>query len=233
MKKLIAFLTAALVLSSAQSIFAQAFMDVSENNPIYESVEDLSQLNIISGYDDGTIKPEKAITRAEFVEIAAKVLPPIIKADAGEGTTYIMTSEGMFLDVNDSFWAANSIVRMTQLGYIDGYDDNTFGSENNITYNEAVKIIVEMLNYGDYAKKMNGYPEGYMEQAKKLGITEGLSFDGNSPATRGDIILMVEKMLDVPHLIMTEYNINSGGQYKESSITYRIMHENNAPGEGI
>ena len=218
-----------------QSISAQTFTDVSKNDAVYESVEDLSQLGILSGYDDGTIKPENIITRAEFAEIAAKVLPPTIKAVVGEESTFIVTSDGMFLDINDSFWGANSIVRMTQMGYINGYDDNTFKADNNITYNEAIKIIIEMLNYGVYAQNKGGYPHGYIMQAMTLGITEGLSFDGNSPATRGDVILMIEKMLDVPHLVVKEYdaNFNGGVEYSKSSLTYRIMRENNYPGEGI
>lgn len=214
---------------------ARTFADVSLNDAIYESVKDLSQLGILSGYADGTVKPENTITRAEFAEIAAKVLPPTIKADAGEGSTFIVTSDGMFLDINDSFWGTNSIIRMTQMGYINGYEDNTFRAENNITYNEAIKIIIEMLNYGCYARNIGGYPHGYITQAMTLGITKGLSFDGNSPATRGDVILMIENMLDVPHLVITEYdaNFNSDIACRQSSLTYRMMHENNYPGEGI
>lgn len=231
MRKIACTLTAVTMMLLAHNVFAQSFTDVNTDNVIYESVEDLTNLEILSGYEDGTIRLNNNISRAEFSEIAAKVLPSIIKADVGGGWT--LSSNGTFVDLSNEYWATNAILRMKVLGYIDGYEDNTFRAENNITYNEAIKIIIEMLNYGGYAQELGGYPEGYTEQAKKLGITEGLSFNGYSPATRGDIILMIEKMLDIPHLVTTEYNVNSGGQYTESSITYRIMRENNAPGEGI
>ena len=233
MRKIACFLTAAAMLLSAPSTFAQSYTDVAADSAVYESAADLTKLGILSGYEDGTLRPDNNISRAEFTEIAAKVLPPIIMADVGSGWT--LTAAGKFEDLDNTYWASNSIARMSALGYIDGYEDNTFRADDNITYNEAIKIIIEMLNYGSYAWNKGGYPHGYIMQAMTLGITEGLSFDGNSPATRGDIILMIEKMLDVPHLVVKEYdvNFNGGVEYKQSSLTYRIMRENNYPGEGI
>ena len=226
-------LTSDAMLLSAQSTIVQSFTDVAADSAIYESAEDLTKLGILSGYEDGTLRPNNNISRAEFAEIAAKVLPPIIMADIGSGWT--VTADGNFVDLDNAYWASHSILRMSALRYINGYEDNTFRAENNITYNEAIKIIVEMLNYGEYARNKGGYPHGYIMQAMTLGITEGLSFDGNSPATRGDVILMIENMLDVPHLVVKEYdaNFNGGVEYKQSSLTYRIMRENNYPGEGI
>ena len=233
MRKIACILTTAAMLLSAHSTFAQSFTDVDADSAVYESAEDLKKLGILSGYGDGTLRPDNNISRAEFTEIAAKVLPPIILADIGSGWT--LTADGTFVDLDKAHWASNSITRMSALGYINGYEDNTFRAEDNITYNEAIKIIVEMLNYGVYAQNIGGYPDGYIKQAMTLGITEGLSFNGNSPATRGDVILMIEKMLDVPHLVITEYdvNFNSATACKQSSLTYRIMRENNYPGEGI
>ncbi len=219
MKKTVCILTAAAAMIMTHSIFAQAFTDVAPDSVLYKSVEDLAELDILSGYNDGTIQPENSITRAEFAELAAKALPQAGNVDTGA------EAGSIFVDVDSDFWASHSIELMAQMGYIDGYDDKTFRPDNDITGNEAVEIIMEMLGYGEYVRERSECPQGYIEQAKELGITDGLSFDGNSPVKRGDIILMIDRMLDTPLLTAVEYNVNTGWKFKKSDVTFRTMSE--------
>lgn len=90
----------------------------------------------ISGYDDGTFKPNNSITRAEFTVIAAKYLDlkPEEKA-----------VNSLFSDVKSDFWAKEYINAMTIFEKINGYEDGTFKPDNPITRAEAVTMINNIL----------------------------------------------------------------------------------------
>lgn len=204
------------------NITAFAFEDMKSSDSVTASaVEDLAQLGVINGYEDGTFRPENSISRAEIVQIAANVLPKTVNS----GITMIsFRGSDIYTDLNDSYWADNAIGRMTLVGYIDGYEDKSFKPDNRITYSEAIKIIVSMLNYGETAKNSGGYPDGYLKTAAELKITDGLEFSPEEEASRGDIAIMFERMIDVPHLVMTSYTVGAGGEYRtDNELTYRNM----------
>lgn len=86
----------------------------------------------ICGYPDGTVKPERQITRAEFATIAARFYhAPEVTGDA-------------FSDISGS-WAREYINRAAARGLIDGYEDGTFRPNQNIKRDEAMKIINKVL----------------------------------------------------------------------------------------
>lgn len=87
----------------------------------------------ISGYGDGTFRPENPITRAEFAVILCNYL----------GVTPGHHPE--FSDVNFDFWASEYIGALSIHGYISGYPDGTFKPDNTITRAEAVTMINRAL----------------------------------------------------------------------------------------
>ena len=93
--------------------------------------------NIITGYEDGTFKPEKSITRAEF----ANMIIRFAKLSGNSGDT-------PFTDIS-GHWAAAQIATCYEAGYIKGYEDNIFLPDNNITRAEAVSIINRVLDRND------------------------------------------------------------------------------------
>src|SRR5690606_12428958 len=50
------------------------FADVPEDSPYYEAVKTLSQFGFIQGYEDGTFRPDQAVTRAEALKIIMSVI---------------------------------------------------------------------------------------------------------------------------------------------------------------
>ena len=99
----------------------------------YETaVSIMAGLGMLHGYEDNTFRPEKKITRAEFVTIAARFVTP------AEGSS-------PFPDVSDSYWAAPYIVTASEKGWIRG-DEGGFRPESNITRAEAVTVLNKMLN---------------------------------------------------------------------------------------
>ena len=155
-----------------------------------ESGAVMVKLGLLRGYEDGSLGLERSITRAEFATIAVRMLgcedmPP----GEGEGR------KANFKDVPEGHWAYNKIKSAEALGIIRGYEDGTFRPVNNITYAEAVAMIIRTLGYD---AEVNGpWPEGYMSKAVELGIDRDLALMPGDVALRGDIAVMVVNSLKV------------------------------------
>lgn len=208
MKKIIALLCCLFILTNT----CFAFSDI-ENIAFSKLISELVNYGIINGYDDGTFKPEESITRAEFAKM-------IICATGYNYNEYDFF--GDFADVSDSHWAKDYIYVSKKLGIVNGTSSTTFEPESNITYEQAIKIIVCSLGFGDDAINQGGYPDGYINIADKLGITSGISFTQTDIATRLNIALMISNILDIKY----KYFYEDEGQImlEESVITLREMH---------
>ncbi len=99
MKKLISFLlTAALFFSLLPFAHAsQRFSDVPRSHWAYEAIMDMAEKGIISGYKDGTFRPDAKISRAEFAKIM--IAAADIKIDQSEHV------KQTFIDVSKRHWA--------------------------------------------------------------------------------------------------------------------------------
>ena len=93
----------------------------------------LSAKDIITGYPDGTFKPNKSITRAEFAAIVSKYIKNPKAADE------------VFADVPMNHWAKDAIAKVKAEGWISGYPDGTFKPNAPITRAEAVSIVNRMF----------------------------------------------------------------------------------------
>lgn len=103
-----------------------------ENKWFTEAVGTMAGLGVFKGYDDGTFKPQREITRAEFVKMVV-------------GCDTITSVSPAFSDVDDDNWAAPYIATATEKGWINGFADGTFKPDKKITRAQAVTIINNML----------------------------------------------------------------------------------------
>ena len=124
-----------LLASQERGPFSSTFSDVPENAWYTEAVLTLASIGVINGYADGTFRPTRAVTRAEFVTMLVN-----LTGVSGAGTA--------FTDVG-SHWAAASIGAAAGQGWINGYkqSDGTyiFRPNNEITRAEAVKVVNSVL----------------------------------------------------------------------------------------
>ena len=194
-------------------ITAFAYVDVSDES-LSTKLADLSRYNIINGYEDGTFKPNNNITRAEFSKL-------IMCATMND---YIVEFDKGFVDVKDGFWAEKYIYAAKKLGVVNGTTELTFEPEANITNEQAVKMIVCSLGYGDEAVSAGGYPNGYIKVAIDLGIISDDVFNAKAVSTRREIAEMVYNALDseLYFIYVTEDGII---ERSKAENTLREIHE--------
>ena len=108
------------------------FSDVNAGDWFNKAVSSLAKGGYLTGYEDGTFKPNAAITRAEFATIAVRFADEV--ASAGNA----------FSDISDH-WAKDNILKDVNLGWITGYEDGTFRPDELITRAEAMTIINRIL----------------------------------------------------------------------------------------
>lgn len=109
------------------------FSDIPEDRWFTDAVLTLASLDIINGYKDGTFKPYKTISRAEFVAIATRFAKV---SSTGKG----------FEDVQESYWAYENIMTASGYGWIEGRTSTKFAPKENITRGEATAVINRMLD---------------------------------------------------------------------------------------
>ncbi len=186
-----------LMVVSTMSVFA-AFSDVPATASYDEAVSALNQLGIINGYGDGTFKPDNDVTRAEFTAMLMRTL------GAGSvGST--SAAELPFTDLDDNntdvSWAYPNINTAYKNGIINGYEDNTFRPNDNVLYEEAVKMIVCGLGYGNgISVDTTPWYSNFVNQARQLGITKNAQNIGSveRPASRACIAQMLYDSLEIP-----------------------------------
>jgi hypothetical protein len=98
-----------------------------------EAIEVLKALGAISGYGDGTFRPDLEITRAEMVTILSRL------------TSFLPAKENRFSDVASN-WASEQINAFASAGIIKGKGDDTFAPDANATRAESVTVIIRLLH---------------------------------------------------------------------------------------
>ena len=111
-----------------QGTYESSWSDVDADTEGYAAITLLSSLGILTGYEDGTFRPDDAITRCELVAIMARFFP-------------MEEGENPFPDVYEAHWAFSYIVSAATKGWLSGYDDGTFHPDEPITRAEAVALI--------------------------------------------------------------------------------------------
>ena len=203
-KTLAVVLAFAMILSmGAVSTFA-AYSDVEEGTKVYEAVGILSNLNILTGFEDGTFKPEETVTRAQMAAIICRTLGYEDQAQSSMGST-------VFNDVAADHWASGYINVAQAQQIINGYGDGNYGPEDKVTYEQAVKMIVSALGYDLAATAKGGYPTGYLAIASAEGITKNANGRVGDAAARGTIAVLVYNSLEVRLMDQTSWSTGSDG----------------------
>lgn len=101
-----------------------------ENSKYKDYVKHLYDMNVVSGYEDGTFRAENSVTRAEFATM-------IIKS---KGIQIKPVNNNPFSDI-DAHWAKDIILTAYNNGIIKGYQDGTFRPDDKVTLAEVCAMI--------------------------------------------------------------------------------------------
>ncbi len=168
------------------------FTDVAKEHAAYDAVNVLNKLGVINGYDDGSFKPDNNVTRAEFTAMLLRT-----RGMGAVGSTSLDNPPFPDVTTPDVSWAIGNIRTARELKIVNGYDDGTFKPNNNVSYEEAVKMIVCALGYGEMGSEGAFWYSKYLMTATSLGFLEGAGGAVATPATRATIASMLYNCLEV------------------------------------
>lgn len=197
-----------------------AFHDLKSDHWAYESVESLKSIGAISGYSDGTFRPNANITRAEFMKIAVMASlyyqnDNIESSDAVKNFVQeelIKNAERLkkYGDLSRSHWAHDSIQFLQLQGFVSGYGDKTVGVNKAITRAEAIKIIIKLMKINEkyvvneqipfYDVKPTDWHRTFLLIAKYIGITKGYedqTYRPNKAITRAEATKLLSEFKNV------------------------------------
>ncbi len=113
-----------------------SFTDV-QGNWAQAYIQALAAKNIISGFPDGTFKPNEPVTRVQFAAIILKAFAPTAKKPATE-----------FSDVKSSYWGYTAIQSAARGGFMAGYPGGTFNPEQKIPRVQTLVALINGLEFG-------------------------------------------------------------------------------------
>ena len=211
MKRIISLLIiVAICLSMAPLAYAQ--------DDLQTKIEYISSLGIMQGYDDGSFREDNPVTRAEFTAVAVRLAG---QADIALSGMY----DGRFSDVSSDFWGAGYIELAYTMGIINGYTDGTFLPGNNVTYNEAIKMIVSLLGYELQAKNLGGYPAGYTAVASKLKLLDFKYYNPTAPINRGEVVRLICKALDAELMMIESFGTDGNYVLGKGGTVLEMLHK--------
>jgi hypothetical protein len=114
------------------------YSDLDPDYWCFDKIIDFTEKGYISGYSDGTFRPENTVTRAEFVKIVNCFFD-----------YYGSDSDVTFTDVGPNDWFEPYVKEAVARGYIKGYSDGTFRPYDFITRQDAIVILARILNIDD------------------------------------------------------------------------------------
>lgn len=116
--------------------YSVLFSDI-DNHWAKEWIKNAVGLGFVSGYEDGTFKPDRTITRAEFSTMLNKAM----KIEITENIN--------FSDVREKEWFYKEIQKSVAAGFFSGYENNTFRPNNPIKREEVAKVVAGAITTGN------------------------------------------------------------------------------------
>ncbi|MCJ8011506.1 S-layer homology domain-containing protein [Paenibacillus sp. KQZ6P-2] len=175
-----------------------------------KTIATFAKLQVITGFEDGTFRPNSPITRAEFATIIARVFD--IHADSA--------NDGVELSDIQSHWAKDAINNLASAGVINGYGDGSFKPNKTISREEMVIILSRIVDLSKVDKdeskgnftdmsSASSYAVNKIQDAAKAGIINGKGngvFDPQGSSTRAEALTIILNALNLDPQIETLFN---------------------------
>lgn len=195
-------------------------------------IEKSVKMGFVSGYEDGTFKPDRTITRAEFSKLINNALNTNKKASIN------------FTDVGSKDWFYEEIQKSVASGFFSGYENNTFRPSNPIKREEAAKVVSSAIatggiegegatllsDYGtiqEWAKiSVNSvYNKGYI-----LGYPEG-TYRPSKALTRAEAVKIIYEIIENENIELG-FNITNYNEIYSSAVVVGDLNILDSVGTG-
>ncbi|MBU5670904.1 S-layer homology domain-containing protein [Paenibacillus brevis] len=171
------------------------FTDIA-NHWASEAIASAVELGMIKGYEDGTLRPNGAVTRSELMVMLGRMLG-LQQEDAALS----------FKDAADiPAWANPYIVSVVKSGFANGYEDGTFRPGGKITRMELMAIVARALNlkaetnislsFTD-SNQVPSWGAAYVAALYEVGLIEGKDNNRLAPndqVTRAEAVTLLLRM---------------------------------------
>lgn len=182
---------------------------------------DLQSYGILQGKGDGDLALDESVTRAEFCAFVGRLIRAV-------NVPYTPK----FKDVKEDDWFAQDVLNLEAYGLVNGNGNGEFLPNNNVTYAEAIKILVCALGYEIVAEEAGGYPNGYLTTGAKLKLGDGVNATSTDALTRGAVVLMLYNALDVEILEPVSFDPEAP-EYELSGKTFRSLFASDTSSDAI
>lgn len=200
------------------------FTDISQTHWAWYYVRELSVLNVIAGYPDGSYRPDQLVTRAELAAIVRRAFE------------YSEVRQSIaFSDVSTNYWGFQAAQAAYQLGFLEPVTGSAFLPESTLTRAAALLAIANGLeipkmtnsaaqsvlsNYNDFASL------GDAELLLASLVQEGIFVDAsnsnrlnlNQPITRAEVAVLVYQALASLGSVESVPSDYTGGTVDEDDI---------------
>ncbi|ALS25414.1 SLH domain-containing protein [Paenibacillus naphthalenovorans] len=149
---------------------------------------------LLSGYSDGTYKPDQSISRAEFFTLVNRSFH------------FSQEASVSFTDLSASHWAVSEIARAQAAGYVSGYPDGTIHPDQQISREEAAVVLKNVLKLQENAAgaetfkdaaQFAGWSKGSIGALAAKGYLSGYedgTFKPNNAMTRAEIVVLLDRI---------------------------------------
>ena len=209
--------------------YPQKFWDVSKDHWAFEYIADLADRGVINGYDDGSFKPSKTVSRAEWAKMMVDAAGVVVNDNSTN-----------FTDMANHW--ANKYVNAAK-NYLTGYKDGSYRPDQAATREDVTVAMVKLKGYDlsevDYSNlskfkdndSISNYAKVYVAVALTKDLISGFednTFRGQATLTRAEAATLLfrafqkgndDKITNVSSQIAENTNNINTEQIENSSIS--------------
>ncbi|MDO8469280.1 MAG: S-layer homology domain-containing protein [Candidatus Peribacter sp.] len=197
------FVLSLLLPAMAAAAETQPFKDIPAGSPVVEAAEYLRSVGVLSGYPDGTFRPNQKVNRAEAIKV---IIAPLLKQEA-----LAQLTATPFTDIKAGEWYLPYVEAARQNSIVDGPPARSaFNGTKPVTKMEFIKMVllayrIDPNSYSEINLPLATdvtdptawfYPYlRYALTASMTMITSEGTFDPGRELTRGDTALILYRFL--------------------------------------
>ena len=241
LRRLIATVNIVLIgaLSLASSVSARQFYDVSASHKNHQAISELTNLDVVSGYADGSFRPNDTINRAEAIKLLVETIKPDSVVQSTQNNLHKNLRSIMpFFDISASDWFAPHVALAYQQGVVKGYPNGSFAPNNTLNFAEGLKMIIETYGVDTRRVRFQDHTLLYTKASDWFARYFGYAYNKNiinrekfyhpaQPMTRGDFVEILYRLKTVREQGLDQYvpsDIPSSNEYTITIPTLGLIN---------